>query len=158
MEGYDPEKAARVWQRVQGRTAPAAAPAGQTRQEPALAELILLHLQDAAACAAVARRLGGSRAELLNRIYRQQRAAANSLRGIGRLRFGTWTRFPAIPAPREAPEGLLGRCCVDQLRLLEAYERQAREGQFAPIYAALAAQSREHCRAFAELLGSLAEA
>ena len=148
MEKYDAAKATRVWQRVQS------SPVGS---EPltGLPALIAEELQDAAVYQQLARRVGSKDAPLLRRLYEENLAHADCLKGIYNLVTGEKTSHRIPPVPQESPEMSLRRCYGREMRCLAQYEARSSDPEYGPVFSRLAAQEQEHCRIVLELLGRL---
>lgn len=152
MTAYDPEMAARVWQRVQG-TESTAGPATQ-----GLPALIAEEWNDAAAYLYLSRRFQGRDSALLRRLSQEEQSHAACLRGIHALITGARPVSRTAPPPREPPEAVLRRCYSREIRSLTEYEARAADPEYGPVFARLAAQEREHCQSVLELLGRLKDA
>ena len=150
MHTYDPQKAARVWQRVQSREeAPRPAP-GQDLQE-----LIVNELQLSAAYLKLARQMPPKAASVLQRLYREEQNHLACLKGIHTLLTG---QKPVVQIPQvenEPAERLLRRCYGLQMRSLKEYEARSPDPEYGHVLARLAEQEREHCRTVLALIGSL---
>lgn len=148
METYDKQKAARVWQRVQG-----AAPEDPVR---GLAGMIAEEWADAAAYLTMSRRVQGRESAILRKMGQEEQSHMACLKGMYTL---LGTGRPEIPAPQpldRAPLGLLLRRCYGrEMRALAQYEARAADPEYGQIFARMAQQEREHCRQLLELLGSL---
>ena len=156
METFDPEKAARVWQRVQGKEAPSWEEKA-THYSQGLSPLIAGELEDGEAYLTLSRRFRGKQALILQKIAQQEQSHAACLQGIGAL---TGEKKPLAGTAAFRPEGteaLLRRCYGRELQCIAAYEARTGDPQFGPVYTRLAAQEREHCSIILELLGSLRE-
>ena len=149
MTAYDPEKAARVWQRVQGK-GPAPGP-----ETPDLPALIAEEWNDAATYLMLSRRFQGRDSALLRRLSQEEQSHAACLRGIYMLSTGSRPVTHTPPPPQEPVETLLRRCYSREMRSLAEYEARAAEPAYGPVFARLAAQEREHCKSVLELLGRL---
>ena len=156
MENFDPEKAARVWQRVQGKAAPAPEENAPTVSQ-GLSACIAGEQTDAAAYLNLSRRFQGKQALLLQKMAQQEQAHAACLRGMGVLVGYRQNSAGAASSHPEGTEALLRRCYGRELQCIAAYEARTGDPQFGPVYAWLAAQEREHCCRILELLGSLRE-
>lgn len=148
MEAYDPEKAARVWQRVLGDSPP-------TPKYQGLLPLIMEEQTDAATYLALSRRFQGKPSAQLRRMAEEEQSHAACLQGLCRLTEGTRPAVKTPPLTQEATEALLRRCCGREMRCLAEYEGRSSDPEYGPVYALLAAQEREHCRLLLELLGGL---
>lgn len=146
METYDPEKTARVWQRVCGEQAPP--------RHQGLPGLIAEERTDAATYLRLSRRFQGKASQILRRMFEEEQAHAACLKGICRLLTGTNPSTQAPPLPQESTEALLRRCYGREMRCLAEYEARSSDPEYGQVYARLAQQEREHCRRLLELLGS----
>lgn len=148
MYSYDPEKAARVWDRVRQPS-----PAGMDVQK--LPALINEERTDAATYLMLARQFQGKHNLLLRQMAEQEQTHAACLKGIYTLVSGK--RAPEYsPKTEDAPtETVLRRCYGREMRSLAAYEARASDPEYGQVFSRLAAQEREHCRRLLELLGSL---
>ena len=149
MNAYDPQKAARVWQRVQ-ESKPAAKPA---RMED-LQELILLSETMAAAYQQIARQLP-KEAPQLQRLSREKQHQRNVLRGILELTSGEKCQAHGPQIPKEPPERALTRLFGQSLRTLKAYEEKCNDPEYGPGFRVLADQEREHGVVLLGILGGL---
>lgn len=148
MEGYDKEKAARVWQRVQGSVA----------EDPTrgLQGMIAEEWADAAVYLSLSRRVQGNHSAILRKMGQEEQAHMACLKGIYTLQ---GTGRPEVPAPQpmeKAPVSvMLRRCYGREMRCLARYEARANDPEYGQIFARMAQQEREHCRQILELLGTL---
>ena len=148
MEGYDKEKAARVWQRVQGSVA----------EDPTrgLQGMIAEEWADAAVYLSLSRRVQGNHAAMLRKMGQEEQAHMACLKGIYTLQ---GTGRPEVPAPQpmeKAPVSvMLRRCYGREMRCLARYEARANDPEYGQIFARMAQQEKEHCRQILELLGTL---
>ena len=153
MNAYDPEMAARVWQRVQGKVpAPDSVPAVQGLQM-----LIAEEWSDAAAYLNLSRRFQGRDSNLLRRLSEESQSQAACLRGIHTMAAGKSPVIHTPPPAQESAETLLRRCYSRELGRFHEYEARSNDSGFGPVFARLAAQTREHCARLLELLGRLKE-
>lgn len=156
MEIFDPEKAARVWQRVQGK----ATPAPEEKAPPCslgLSTLIAGEREDGEAYLTLSHRFRGKPSLILQKIAQQEQAHAACLRGMGALTGEKKHSAGSAAFRPEGTEALLRRCYGRELQCIAAYEARTGDPQFGSVYAWLAAQEREHCCRILELLGSLRE-
>ncbi len=148
MQAYDPEKAARIWDRV--RQPPTA---GLDVQK--LPALINEEWTDAAIYLMLSRQFQGKHNLLLRQMAEQEQTHAACLKGIYTLVSGK-RAAEYTPQPEAAPvETLLRRCYGREMRSLAAYEARASDPEYGPVFSRLAAQERDHCRRLLELLGSI---
>ncbi len=148
METYDPAKADRVWQRVQG-----------IRQPEQSAHQLLAQIQeewvDAAIYLQLSRVLRGSASLTLRQMFQQEQAHAACLKGIYTLITGNHPHVQAPAVPQERPEVLLRRCYGREMHCLVRYESLSSDPEYGKVYSRLAQQEQEHCRKILEILGSL---
>ena len=149
MNSYDPQKAARVWQRVQS-----------ARQEPVrpdenLKELIMNEWIAAATYARLSRQLPQAQGQVLQRLSREEHGHGACLRGIYALKTGE--KCPVhTPEPGTEPvEATLRRCYGLEMRSLKEYEAKTGDPEYGHVYARLADQEREHCMALLGVIGGL---
>lgn len=147
MEKFDPEKAARVWERVQSRQMPELA-----REDPAVL------IREAAALArmyrALAKQIPGADGERLGRMSGECRRCADCLRGIGIIRGGKLGAPQGEDDGRRQSRRLLESCCHRERDLQGALSRQTVDPEWGHIYRRLAEESERRCTAVLELLGS----
>ena len=149
MNAYDPQKAARVWQRVQN------AQPEQVRQDENLKELIMNEWTAAATYARLARLLPQSQGQVLQRLSREEHGHGACLRGIYVLKTGEKCPVHTPNAGNEPPEVTLRRCYGLEMRSLKEYEAKCDDPEYGHVYARLADQEREHCMALLGIIGGL---
>ena len=149
MQAYDPEKAARIWDRV--RQSPAA---GLDVQK--LPALINEERTDAALYLMLSKQFQGKQNLILRQMAEQEQTHAACLKGIYTLVSGK-RAAEYTPQPENAPlETILRHCYGREMRSLAAYEARSSDPEYGQVFSRLAAQEREHCRRILELLGSMA--
>ena len=148
MKTYDTEKAARVWQRVQGQ--PDINAPGQGLQG-----LIAEEWLDATTYLHLSRRFQGKESAVLRQMFEDEQSHASCLRGIYSLITGSRPAIHSAPAPQGDPEAILRRCYGREMRSLAEYEKRTNDPEYGPVFARLAQQEREHCKAVLELLGKI---
>ena len=148
MNPYDPQKAARVWQRVQTQQQ-------ESRPEGDLQALMMEKRHTAAIYAQLARQLPGKESPILQRLHREEQSHTACLRGICTLIAGDAPIVPTPPIPKDPPELTLRKCYAREMRSLKEYESRMSDPEYGPVFARLAEQEREHCRAVLELIGGL---
>ena len=148
MERVDPQKAARVWQRVHTEN---------PSPEQGLLSLIAQEWADASTYLQLSRRLQGKSATVLRTLYEQEQTHLACLKGIYTLITGTHPKVASVPLPQEDIEQTLRRCYGRAMRCLAAYEARSTDPEYGPVFARLADREREHCRLLLELLGKLTE-
>lgn len=148
MEQFDPEVAARVWQRVQGRQ----------EAEPAGEDLRLL-MQTEMELAAVYRRLAGQASgrsrELLRRLYEGEMANLACLKGIQTLRGGQMPKGNTLPGGKEGAGKALEKCYHRTRRLAGEYTARSAEAEFGAVFYTMAERERELCALAAEVIGEM---
>lgn len=156
MNTIDPQKAARVWQRVQ-QSAPAtpSAPAPQAIDTEALQQMILQEWTDAATYLHLSRRLNGPQRAALYRMFQEEQTHAACLKGIYTLTTGSHPKIRTTPLEQENTVVLLRRCYGREMRALAQYEARSSDPEYGHIFSRLAAQEREHCKTILQLLGSI---
>ncbi len=150
MKPYDPNTAAKVWDRV--RSTPAA-----TADAQAVLELIAQEMLDAATYSRLAQRLPPPQAAIARQIARQEQSHISCLKGVYTLITG---QKPMVPKPAVADdpsEILLRRCYGREMRCLSQYEARQTDPQYGHIFRTLARQEQEHCHRILEILGALAK-
>lgn len=155
MYDYDPQKAARVWQRVQGN-AIHTEPGGIPEAGPAprsLPALILDVQQDAGLYFQLSRRFQGRDNALLRHLAEETQSQVACLQGIHALQAGTRPAGHAQPPFREPTEALLRRCFGQAVRRIAEYESRTTEPAYGSVFARLAAQTGVHCQTILEILG-----
>ena len=151
MENIDPQKAARVWQRVRGEQS-------QGLDTTALSAMIAGEWTDAATYLLLSRQLSGKDAALIHQLYAQERANLACLKGIYILSTGEQPSIP-VQQPSPAPvDALLRRCYSREIRCAALYEEKSTDPEYGPVFAQLAQQERRHCQMLAELIGRLGAA
>lgn len=147
MDHYDPEKAARVWQRVRSGSVQETA--------PELLVLIGEELAEASLYQKLSRYFHRQQNALLQQIAQEDRSHAACLQGIYTLFTGEQPK-PMIPQiPRASLEIHLRRCYGRKLLAATRYEAKANDPEYGTVFSRLALQERAHCRHILELLGSL---
>ena len=151
MNGFDQQKAARVWQRVQ-QTQP------QEKQPVHLEELPELMMNEWSS-AAVYRQLGrqfpGKEGDVYRRLAQRELKHGNCLRGMQFLIRGEKTSIPGAQPVNEPLERTLRRCYGSHLRGMKAYETRMDDPEYGPVFGELARQERENCITVLELIGNL---
>ncbi len=148
MDKIDPQKVAKVWQRVH-TDAPAQNPA------QGLLELIAQEWTDAATYLLLARRFQGKESAVLRKMFEQEQSHTACLKGIYTLITGTQPVVRAIPPVQESTEAVLRRCYGAEMRCLARYEERSSDPEYGQVFSRLAEQERDHCRLVLELLGNL---
>lgn len=121
-----------------------------------LQELIHAEREDAAVFLILSRRQEGTRNEIsLRRLYEEEQAHADCLKGLYSLATRTPPPLRAVPDETESTETILRICYGRQMRRLAAYEARSKESSYGAIFFRLAQQEREHCRLILELIKKL---
>lgn len=148
MDKIDPEKAQRVWQRVQS-TAPT------TPREQGFPELIAQEWTNASTYLQLSRRMHGKSVNTLRKLHEQEMSNVACLKGIYTLITGSRPVVRAVTPTPEDPGNALRRCYGQEMRCLAQYESRTSDPEYGQVFVRLATQKQEHCRLVLELLGSL---
>ena len=148
MKNYDPQAAARVWDRVQNATPPAA-------DAPAILNLIEEELLDAAAYLRLSKKLPTPQATAARQIAQQEQAHAACLKGIYTLITGRKAIVPPPAIADDPPDVVLRRCYGREMRCLAQYEARQNDPQYGHVFRSLARQEQVHCHHILEILGAL---
>ena len=146
MNTIDPHKAARVWQRVQGTSQP-------TDRE--LLSMIAREWSKAATFLQLSRQFSGKESAALRRLHDQEQAHTACLKGIYTLITGVPPTVKALPLTGQDPEAVLRRLYGQQMQSLADYEALSATVDYGPVFAHLATQEKDHCRAILEIIGNL---
>lgn len=152
MYDYDPEKAVRVWQRVQGGQQ---MPSGELSL--CLPGMIAQAWEDAAAYLYLSRRFQGAQSAMLRQMSQQRQSHAACLRGMYSQITGQRLTVQTPRPPQEPAANLLRRCYSRARHSLSEYEARSTDSEYGPVFARLADQTREHCKNVLEVLGGLRE-
>lgn len=145
MESVDPQKANRVWQRVQG---------GFNAED--LIPLAAMEAGDAVVLNQLSQRFSGKDAVLLRQLSAQANSCSACLRGMYQLRTDHYLPQTSAADPAgENTQAVLRRCYGKALQRIASYEAQTGEPQFGFVFAQLAQQKKEVCQALLTLLGNL---
>ena len=137
MKEFDPQREARVWQRVKDQTHEKPAP----QQNDNLPMRIMEQLQLTA---------GGA---VCVRLAREAKAQAVCLKGILILMTGQ-NSDTGVSQPQISPtDVMLRRCYGKELRLLKTYESRRSDPEYGPVFERMAARGRDHCCTLLELIG-----
>ena len=148
MENFDPEMAARVWQRVQNRE-----PLALGREAPD--EPARLTQELTALYQALARSLPGRDGERVRQLLREVQGSAACLRGLCALS-GLGGKGSGNPkAAKAPPRQLLEKCYRRERELLAAFTRRISDPEWGEVYSVLARGAAHRCVAALELLGGL---
>ena len=148
MNGYDPQMAERVWQRIQSRTA-VEDPAQQLPQH------IASTMTDAAVCRLLLPRFQDPQTQLLRRVIREKTAHAHCLQGIFRSITGTVPDVRISPPEVGATPGALQRCIGNTLGCIARYRQQASPEDFSPVFSRLAEEETALAQILLQLLGQI---
>ena len=147
MDHYDPQMAARVWQRVRSGSVQETA--------PELLVLIGEELAEAALFRRLSHHLHRPQNRLLQQISQEDLSHAACLKGIYTLLTAEQPK-PMIPViPRTSPDIHLRRCYGRKLLAASRYEAKANDAEYGSVFSRLALQERTHCRHILELLSSI---
>lgn len=150
MNTYDPGKAERVWERVQGCRHPE-----PKKPEMNLQAMIMNEWVAAATYLALARQVPAREMCVLQRLAREDQSHGATLKGIYTM---TTDQEPVIKAPPITAGSVnltLRKCYSGLLKTLQEYERWSADPEYGPVFQRLADQEREHCRLVLELIGRL---
>ena len=150
MEKYDPEAAARVWQRVRGE-------ASQNEEANSLPAMIAGEWWDAASYLRLSRQFTGKEAGILRKMFEEEQSHAACLKGIYTLLTGQRLVTQTPVARQEPLSATLRRCYGREMQCLANYEKWSDHREYGPVFARLAQQERAHCAALLEILGNLKE-
>lgn len=146
MQPIDSAKAARVWQRVQNTDLP---------KEAGLLGMIAQEGSDAATYLQLSRKFQGKHSVTLRKMYEEEQAHTDCLKGLYTLITGTHPVVKATPLSTVNIETLLRQCYGREMQSLAAYEQRITDPEYGQVFFMLAAQEKEHCRILLEILGSL---
>lgn len=150
MDSYNPEAAARVWQRVQS------VPSFE-QDTQWLLSLLAQKQADANTYLALSKRTQGKHSTVLRQMYQQEQSHIACLKGIYVLISGKYPTVHSTPPAQEPIPIILRRCYGREMQSLAQYEAHSADPEYGQVFAQLAVQEREHCRMVLELLGSLQE-
>ena len=145
MEHYDPEKAARVWQRVRSEMPPV-----PDRQ---LQPVILLEQENAGTYLSLASRMPSKAGSRLRQLAAQNHDHIACLKGMCILQD---VHVPNLTSPQQVQNAFaagLRLCFRREMQCHAAYMERASDPEFGAVFAQLAADKRRQCRAILELLG-----
>ena len=145
MEIIDPQKAAEVWKRVQGRPEPDA---------HSLLGLIQEEWKDAALYIQLSRLIQGTSGMKLRQMAEQEQAHAACLKGIYTLITGS---RPATATPNIRIDNIsasLRMCYGREMRCLAQYEQRSSDPEYGKVFLKLSQQELEHCRLLLEIIGT----
>lgn len=148
---YDAQKAARVWQRVQGEKQEQM----PQQRSDSLPALIMEQLQLSAAYAQLARQIQGKEGAVFMRLAREAKAQAVCLKGIMTLMTGPVPEIGIGQQQSSTTEAMLRRCYGQEMRLMKAYESRRSDAEYGPVFERMAGRGREHCCILLELIGGL---
>jgi len=150
MKNYDPQAAARVWDRVQNAAVP-------TGDAPAILNLIEEELLDAAAYLRLSKKLPTPQATAAKQMAQQEQTHAACLKGIYTLITGRKAIVPPPVTADDPPDVVLRRCYGREMRCLAQYEARQNDPQYGHVFRSLARQEQDHCHHILEILGTLAK-
>lgn len=146
MEIIDEEKAARVWQRVQGSTEP---------QPETIETLIAEEWADAVTYLHLSRIFQGREQSILRRMFEEEQAHLACLKGICAVHNRSTPRLMPPQPPKGTAENVLRACYGREMRCLARYEKRRGDPEYGVVFARLAVMEQEHCRHVLELLGKV---
>ena len=146
MDKIDPQKAARVWQRVQNNTGIDP----RLLQEQLAEEAITGNSWQL-----LSRKAQGQDREALVLLYRQAKERCSCLRGICQLLTDKKPLQQPLPPPQESAQALLRAGYGRLMHCLVRYEAWQTDPEYGPVFVQLAAQTRAHCRTVLQLIGSM---
>ncbi len=145
MNYYDPEKAARVWQRVQGGTDTVAV---------GLQGLLTQAVADEKTYITLSRQLPGPGGQILQKMARQEGRHIACLKGICTLVRGAAPQIPATASQTDTVDAALRKCYRNALQSLTEYEARTSDPEYGPAFAQMAAEKRLQCVQILSLLGN----
>lgn len=149
MHGYDPQKAAQVWQRVQGTAQP-------EHRDDSLLPLIAAELAASAAYMALSKRYTGKDSALLRAMAEEEGTHAACLKGMYALMTGHPASAQAVqPGGQQTLEASLRRCYAGELASIRAYSGRTDHPEYGHIFARMVKEEENHSRTVLELLGRL---
>ena len=150
MNTYDPKKAQRVWERVQGTQEPEPKPVQMNLQAMIMNEWVT-----SATYLALARQVPPREMCILQRMAREDQGHGACLKGIYTMITDQEPVIKAPPITAGSVNLTLRKCYASLLKTLQEYERWSRDAEYGPVFQRLADQEREHCRLVLELIGRL---
>lgn len=152
MKAYDPQQAARVWQRVQGQK--------QEEKEKApcsdgLPALIMAEWMAAATYGQLARQMPPKEAAVLRRMAQEEQSHALVLQGMYHLAAGERSAVKPQAVQREASDVMLRRSYAGELRSIAEYEARSADPEYGHVFTGMAQQEREHSRQVLEMIGGM---
>jgi len=150
MENLDRELQAKVWQRVQNRTAPDMPPLGKENVKP----LLLMLQENSQAYQQLGGRLPGAEGEKMRQLRQESQRCIRCLLGICRLA-GEKGKIPQPVPEKEPVKKMLMKCCRRERELWSACVQRADHPEYGIAYARLARQAGERYSGLLEVLGNL---
>ena len=145
MEYPDPQTAASVWQRVQGKPAdPPALDILSFLQEESVDLSRYLQLQSV---------IDSRQKALIQSLIQKTRSCVFLLRGIAYLQFDTLPETRTYPLPKELPPSSLRRLYVDTLRRGNRYAQWRNDSAYGIAFTQLETESHERCVLLLQLIG-----
>ena len=148
MENFDSQKAARVWNRVQGQQA-------VSLEYQHLPELIAQEMNDANTYLMLSRRFQGRDSVLLRHMAQQEQDHAACLKGLYTLMTGNQPAIPAMRPVQQDTNQLLRSCYGNQMHRLARYEALSAAPEQGDLFGRMARQEQEHCHRILALLGRM---
>ena len=146
---FEGQKAARVWQRVQGQPEQPQ----NCRCCDHLQGLIMDQQQLTAMYLQLSRQISGRDGATLMRLARESKAQAACMRGVLAISGAQMPSCGPVPAQNGTMDAMLRRCYGQELRLMKEYENRKADAEYGPVFDRMAGRSREHCCALMELAG-----
>ena len=103
----------------------------------------------------LSRQFSGKESAALRRLHDQEQAHTACLKGIYTLITGVPPTVKALPLTGQDPEAVLRRLYGQQMQSLADYEALSATVDYGPVFAHLATQEKDHCRAILEIIGNL---
>ena len=150
MENLDKELQAKVWQRVQNRTAPDMPLLGRENVKP----LLLLLQENSQAYQQMGSRLPGPEGEKCRQLRQESQRCLRCLQGICRMA-GEKVKIPQPVPEKETVKRMLMKCCRREWELWTACAQRADQAEYGPVYARLARQAGDRYAGVLELLGNM---
>ena len=150
MNTYDPKKAQRVWERVQGTQEPEPKPVQMNLQAMIINEWVT-----AATYLTLARQVPPREMCILQRLAREDQGHGACLKGIYTMITDQEPVIKAPPITAGSVNLTLRKCYAALIKTLQEYERWSQDAEYGPVFQRLADQEREHCRLVLELIGRL---
>lgn len=145
MESFDPEKARRVWKRVQEGSSP-------PMQDWSCADVLSIKARTADMYERLSRYFRGRNSTVMQKFYRQERAHIAVFSELSRTHTG---QAPALytPLPRKEPaDSLLQQCYGYKLQLMNLYAKYGNIPQYSGTFEKIISEEQAQCRFLLELM------